>query len=286
MKCSFFTIKRKTITSVSAFIIFLVISYLWLTSPLPPPNSDVLSDSRYYIAHASGAIDGKTYLNCEEALLQSLDNGYKYVELDLGMTSDSILVCIHDWRAFRKYTKDSISSNGNQALPLEEFIQKRILGKYTPLTLEKTIEISHSHPFTIVTDKISKAETLNRYFSQSRDQVMVEAFKLSDYHDLKHEGYVPMMSLWSLNYLTLLAVFTYYPLRYQEKIDWICVHSSSNMNCLRIVKRLFHCKVAMYTSNSPSFFKEHLGREIDLIYTDNWNTKTKTNNDSVNTSTY
>ena len=82
----------------------LMILSIWLVSPFGYPDGDVLSDSNYYIAHAAGAVDGNTYLNCREGLLQSLANGYKYIELDLGLTADSTLVCIHDWNTFMAIT--------------------------------------------------------------------------------------------------------------------------------------------------------------------------------------
>ena len=115
---------------------------------------------------------------------------------------------------------------------------------------------------------------------------MVEAFTLSDYVELKKAGYIPMMSLWTFDYSQIFWDFIYYPLKYHTKIDWICVHSSSNIKRLRMLKRLFNCKVAMYTCNSRAFFTEHLGKEIDLIYTDNWNPLKQTNNDTLYTTVY
>lgn len=244
---------------------------------MPPPKNDVLTDNCYYIAHATGAIDGNTYLNCKESLIQSLDNGYKYIEVDLGITTDSALVCIHDWEHFHKITTYDTISNNN-SISEAEFRHRLILDQYTPLTLDDVIRMRNHHFFFIVTDKISDAKLLNRYFKHKRNQIMIEAFAFSDYEELKHAGYIPMMSLGRFNYSNIFWNFIYYPLRYHKSIKWICVASSSNMNSLRMLKRLFNCKVAMYTSNSSSFFTEHLGREIDLIYTDNWNLKTKTNN--------
>lgn len=209
--------------------------FMWLISPMPKPHDDVLSNQNYYIAHAAGAMNGKTYLNCQEALLQSLNNGYKYVELDLSLTTDSTLVCVHDWASFRRnLVGDSIET----AVSTKEFLGKSILGEYTPLTLQQAIEIQKTHPYTIVTDKISDTETLNREFLQDRHLVMVEAFTLSDYVELKKAGYIPMMSLRTFDYPQIFWNFIYYPLKYHTKIDWICVHSSSNMKSLRMLKRL------------------------------------------------
>ena len=258
-------------------------AFLWLISPMPQPREDVLSNQNYYIAHAAGSINGNTYLNCQEALLKSLSNGYKYVELDLSLTTDSTLVCVHDWSHF---CKNLVGDSTEKAVSIDEFLGKSILGKYTPLTLQRAIEIQQTHPYVIVTDKISDTKILNREFQHNRNHVMVEAFTLSDYVELKKAGYIPMMSLWTFDYSQIFWDFIYYPLKYHTKIDWICVHSSSNIKSLRMLKRLFNCKVAMYTCNSRAFFTEHLGKEIDLVYTDNWNPLKQTNNDTLYTTVY
>ncbi|MBQ6965745.1 MAG: hypothetical protein IJP82_08685 [Bacteroidaceae bacterium] len=275
-------LRNITLILVGGVILMLGV-FLWLISPMPQPQDDVLSNQNYYIAHATGAINGKTYLNCQEALLQSLNNGYKYVELDLSLTTDSALVCVHDWAYF---CKNLVGDSIETAISTKEFLGKSILGQYTPLTLQQAIEIQRIHPYIIVTDKISDTKILNREFLQNRHKVMVEAFTLSDYVELKKAGYIPMMSLWTFDYSQIFWDFIYYPLKYHTKIDWICVHSSSNIKSLRMLKRLFNCKVAMYTCNSRAFFTEHLGKEIDLIYTDNWNPLKQTNNDTLYTTVY
>lgn len=265
---------KRCLLLVMISCVILVLIFLWLISPMNSPKNDVLSDNDYYIAHATGAINKDTYLNCKESLMQSLDKGYKYIEVDLGMTKDSALVCVHDWDYFHRITtNDTTNSSINNQLSLSEFQQQSILGKYTPLTLDDVIHIRNNQPFIIVTDKISDTKTLNRYFFNNRNQVMVEAFSLTDYIELKEAGYVPMLSIWKFDNLALLWYFIYYPIKYHKKVEWICVSTSSDMKSLRMLKRLFNCNVAMYKSNSPYFFKEHLGKEIDLIYTDYWNPK-------------
>lgn len=240
-------------------------------------DNNVLLNNNYYIAHATGSIDGHTYLNCKEGVEQSLANGYKYIEFDLGLTTDSILVCLHDWAFFHKKTiSDTIDSNSS--ILSSEFKTRKILQKYTPLTVEDVLLIRESYPFIIVTDKISDAAILNKVFKNKRGKVMVEAFNISDYKELKRAGYIPMMSLWKFDFSTFLWYFVYYQIKYHFKIDWICVHTSSEMKSLRLLKRLFHCKVAMFSSNLSSFFYEHLGKEVDLIYTDDWNPKLGANN--------
>lgn len=270
------TIKKLILSNKKALIIsfFVILSgsggllcvFLWLTSPMSNPYTDVLSDKNYYIAHAAGALDGYRYMNCREALLKTLDNGYQFIEFDLGLTNDSVLVCLYDWKLFHKMTSED--SLNEKPITIKEFRHRKIYRKYTPLTIEDVLSIRKVHQFIIVTDKISNTEILNKFFTRDKKSIMVESFSLSDYISLKNAGFTPMMSLHIFNYPKIIKYFIFSPLIKHQKIDWICINTKSNMKSLRMLKRLFNCKVAMYTSNSPSFFKEHLGKEIDLVYTD------------------
>ena len=246
--------------------IALLSSFLWLTRPMPNPSGDVLLDKNYYIVHAAGSLDGFRYMNCREALIQSINNGYKYIEFDLGLTKDCVLVCIHDWKLFHKIT--SQDTLNKRPLTVNEFRDRKIYHKYTPLTIEDVLTLRNKYQFIIVTDKISKVDILNKFFPQDKSDIMVEAYSLSDYQLLKKAGYTPMLSLDTFGYKRMIKYFILSPLIKQQKIDWICIRTDSNMKSLRILKRLYNCKIAMYTSNSPSFFKKHLGKEVDLIYTD------------------
>jgi len=49
------------------------------------------------IAHAGGAINGKTYTNSYDALDLNIKKGFLYFEIDFSFTKDNKLVCIHDW---------------------------------------------------------------------------------------------------------------------------------------------------------------------------------------------
>lgn len=230
------------------------------------PRGDVLSNKNYYVAHAAGALNGYRYMNCKEAFIQTINNGYKYIEFDLGLTKDSVLVCIHDWKLFHKMTiQDTLNE---QPITVNEFRARKIYNKYTPLTIEDVITIRKKKPFVIVIDKTPKVDILNKYFTQERNNIMVEAYTISDYKLLKKAGYTPMLSLNRFDYYKLIKYFILSPLIKRQKVDRICINTASNMKSLRMLKRLSNCKIAMHTSNSPSFFKEHLGKEIDLIYTD------------------
>ena len=58
-----------------------------------------------FIAHAGGSIGGLAMTNSMEALYAARDKGYKYIELDLQFTSDSVLVAMHITPRIRTFAK-------------------------------------------------------------------------------------------------------------------------------------------------------------------------------------
>src|SRR5262245_1231507 len=65
-----------------------------------PAGEIAYSGPMLVIAHAGGAVNGKTYRNAREGLDQSSERGCRYMELDFNWTADNKLVTIHDWSSF------------------------------------------------------------------------------------------------------------------------------------------------------------------------------------------
>lgn len=83
---------KKTIFIILTLLSFILgsgaIGYLYYyTNPIKNNRPD-LSDSKYFIAHATGSICGYTYLNSKESLINSLENG---------LGSDFDLVYTDNW---------------------------------------------------------------------------------------------------------------------------------------------------------------------------------------------
>lgn len=280
--CKFY-ISKITIISLS-FIIFIIVIILYLyyiTNPSHKLNPD-LSNNNLFIAHATGSLEGYTYLNSKESLLASLENGYKYIEVDLQYTSDSVLVCVHNWEQFNKMTIPNISrkdSNLYMKTPsFKEFKSRKIYNKYTPLSFSDVIEIRKRIPFIIVTDRISNTETLNHFFEEKeRMSVMVEAFSDEDYQALKENGYIPLYSMGSFSFFHGGLKIIYSQI-FEDGYEWIVADQHCSKRTLRLLKKIFGIKFALSTVNSDVFFDWHLVNDIDLVYTDNWNLKTQLNN--------
>ncbi len=275
--------KIYAITLTICFIIIVIVAFFYyITTPIKN-NMPPLSDSNYFVAHATGSIEGYTYLNSKESLLQSLNNGYKYIEFDLQYTSDSIIVCVHNWEQFNKSTIPGITGRDTsryKKIPsYKEFRSRKIYGKYTPLSLQDVISIQKQTDFTIVTDVICNAETLNNYFKKDiRKKIMVETFSKKDYELLKSSGYTPMLSLGCISMFNGGIKFLFSQF-FKKDCEWIIVEQHSSKRTLRLLRKFLGIKIALFTVNSADFFSWHLGNnDVDLIYTDNWDLKRQLNN--------
>ena len=67
------------------------------------------------IAHGGG-IHHFLYTNCAEAVADSTSRGFSFIELDLCVTSDGLIIAAHDWKLFRALTK---YMEGNPDTPLD-----------------------------------------------------------------------------------------------------------------------------------------------------------------------
>lgn len=219
------------------FGIILLLIVVWLARPLGEPTEriNVLSPN-CLIAHAGGAIDGHTYTNSKKALTNALDNGFRYIELDLFLTPHGVM-CSHDSVIYR-----------------EKFV----------ITLHEAVRIWQERPFEFVVDKISDPQILNQYFKTNRAHVYVETFHIGGYRQLKRNGYVPMLSVGEgfrglLKYMVTSI--------YCGKVDWIVTYYQTPEYMLRIYKRL-GTHIAVYTVNDISYLNNHIGKDVDMVYTD------------------
>lgn len=138
-------------------IIILLVAFLWMARPMEEPLEPIdIYNPKFFIAHAGGEINGFRYSNSKEALLLSLNKGYKYIELDLYITSDSNVVCLHGIEDFNNFTGSDC-----QRISSGDFKKKNLFSHYSPMTLDEAIEIWERKNFTFVTDKVSDPDILN-----------------------------------------------------------------------------------------------------------------------------
>lgn len=130
----------------------------------PPPGertaAEILSQERI-IAHGMGAIAGRATLNCLEGFQAQYEKGVRVFEVDLRLTADQQVVLRHDWRAGWQ------AGVSETSVPtLEQFLDKPLLGRFTPLSFKDLLELMEQHPdICVVTDtKFTDAEIVTLQF--------------------------------------------------------------------------------------------------------------------------
>lgn len=238
----------------------------------PKPSENVLTDPRFLIGHAGGALHGKLLTNSKEALENSKKNGLKIIELDLSTTRDGHLIAAHDWEHFNDIT------HGEDYLPLSlaEALKKKIFGQYTPIDSHSIKDFFTANPeMILVTDKERDIGKIKNEFPFS-ERLIVEVFSINDYHLALAEGVL---------YPTL-------------NVDPV-LGSNMDFKKPRDIKKLLRHDVRMITTgtrffnqnisvfkylhnkgvtimlygpkeeiNNAEFLKEHLGSTVSMAYVD------------------
>lgn len=144
------------------------------------PEPEILSSTNV-IAHALGALDGHSYLNCLESFQAMYEQGVRVFEADFALTADGDVVLCHDWDSWRNTLQEGFS--GYAVPTTEEFLSKPFLGVYTPLTFRDLLLLMDQYPdICIVTDfKYKATEIALTQFGIMMDEA--EALNLSHLFD-------------------------------------------------------------------------------------------------------
>jgi len=191
--------KFKLYTSVLMGLLLLTVAYAYifcLTAPIPADfkYDDNLS-APILIAHAGGEIDGHIYTNSVEAIVESISDKYKFIELDLHETDDDHIVALHDWERFHDFSGHEDESS---ELELSEFKQRLLFNKFHPATAIDINKLFIGSGVFLVTDKISDYDLLNDQIHISKDSMLVECFTYRDYvRALKKGIKFPMLCMGS-----------------------------------------------------------------------------------------
>ena len=99
---------------------------------------DTVLSKNEVMVHACGKIDEYEYTNSVDALENSLKKGGRYIEVDLSLTKDKRVVCVHKW------DKDTFESLGiaycTEELSYDEFMNSKYYNKYSTMDLKTIID--------------------------------------------------------------------------------------------------------------------------------------------------
>ncbi len=135
-------------------------------------KKDINMNNYKIIAHAGGAIDGIPYTNSLEAINNSHNKGFKYIELDFLKTIDGHYVAVHDWKKWKQLS----GYKGKLPPSLEIFKKFKILNKYNTISIYDLNKwISERPDVILVTDKVEDPRNFLDYF-KFKNQLIMELF--------------------------------------------------------------------------------------------------------------
>ena len=201
------------------------------------------------IAHAGGRIGEHTYTNSKEALDQSLDKGYRFIEVDFEYTTDGEPVLLHSWDGF--LTK--FFEVEPKKYSLEEFKSFQMINGWTQMTLEDLALWINKHPevFIITDVKEKNIELLTKISQEYPDiqqQIIPQIYTMEEYIKAKYLGYKDI-------------IFTLYRSQYTDE---------------EIVEFAKHNKllaITMPTSRAKTQLPKELGKTDVFTYTHTINDK-------------
>ncbi len=133
-------------------------------------------------------IGGHTVTNTLEAVENSLANGIKYIELDLLLTSDSVLVATHDWSTYSSLS--GVEASDTQPPSYARFINSTILDSLTVLDYARIDSIFKANKDAyLVTDKLTDISVLDRFLPDIKNRTIVECFTPRQYSDCLAGGF-------------------------------------------------------------------------------------------------
>ncbi len=169
-----------------------------ISGPAPVTQDGRLLPGR--IAHAGGAVGGKTYTNSLEALDSNYAAGVRFFEIDFSWTRDGALVALHDWDE----NFERLFGPGFEA-PLAEAEFRRAVAAGVPglrvPVLDELLEWLDRHTDALlVTDvkdrNVEALELIARRRPDLRARILPQIYRPAEYQPVRELGYESI--IWTL----------------------------------------------------------------------------------------
>jgi hypothetical protein len=230
-------------------------------------DKDGLDSPEFWIAHGGG-VGEFFYTNCKEAVHDSLDKGFTYIEIDLAITTDGHLVGAHTWSELKALLGSEELSDAPMSRADIEALRPR--WRRTPLFAEDICRIMQEHPgMVLVTDKVQDFELLRQQIPFA-DRMIVEAFSLYDCLQAYRAGFRNVaLSAWSVEGMHQAR---------QYKLPGVVLAApvlNANPAAEELAAQMHQegCCIMVHGSSicdSADFIHKYLGRSISRIYTNTW----------------
>lgn len=251
-----------------ACIDFCKYKYYSELEPLPTIKRETWYTKNNRIIHATGGIDGLTYTNSKESLANSVKNGGKVMEIDFDYTIDGYLVCYHKPKDISRYINNNFS--------LEDFLNTKVKGKYTPMMFKDVVEFMRNNPdiyISIDTKHEDITQVIKDVVMECKDKEILNRFIVQCFYPGEKEKVSKIYNFPEDNYIFAAYKYSKDPfkvLRVCYKENYNVVATTNGNWSLKILK-LFSSKniyVYLHTINNPEVANEAFNKGTHGIYTD------------------
>jgi glycerophosphoryl diester phosphodiesterase len=161
-----------------------------------------------FIAHAGGGINDMKYTNSLEALDNSYQNGFKFIEMDLSLTSDEEIVMLHGWES----EMEGLFNENKGIRSLAEFKNFKMVGNLTPTSFADTANwLSHHLDIYLITDikedVIFTLEKIKKEYPELQNRIIPQIYFFKEYAPVVELGYDKIiLMLYYANYHPNLVI--------------------------------------------------------------------------------
>ena len=209
--------------------------------------------------------ENKTYTNSIKAVENSIQNGFKFIEIDLLSTQDDVIIGSHDWKSFKSLCKNFI--NTSVEILYEDFLECNSnldLKLIDEFGLKKIMDSNKNSDIYFITDQIQDFKLLAKNFKDYETKMIVEAHNIINY--LYAKIYFPFVSL-TFNDGKRYEYFTRL-----FNVNFIVIKSSLIDKYKNFLSNLINNnKIVMaHTTNEKKFIENNLDKYVTIFYTDFW----------------
>lgn len=236
-----------------------------------PLSSTSAENGIVLIGHALGGVEGTTYTNSREAFTQSMLAGRTVLEVDLQYTRDGI-VAFHDEVLSRFMDSDARTDS----LTTDEFLRHRVLGAYTPLSLEQLLELLQRHPnLTLITDTKRNTATMLATvvrIARRKDPALLERI-VPQIYDLKELAQINVTHHFPRVVLTLYRTNATDEevenfMKSEPQVVAVTMSESRFSSALAIAVREAGKDAFVHTINNPQRARQFIEHGANGVYTD------------------
>ena len=231
-----------------------------------------IGDPKALIAHGGGVGDF-VYTNSVQAVRDSINKGFLFIELDLLKTSDGYLVGGHDWVSLKKMAH--FEPADDKALTLAEVKKMKIHGQWDSVAGEDIRDLMKQYPnWVLVTDKITDFDLLLKEIPFP-DRVVAEVFSVKDYVRAIESGVkFPLFSAKNVSYAKIAQLYRFPMVAVNIRRMFETAERSAMLG--EFVKNnigVWGYYTTFNKKDDNEFLKQNLGSTLTKIYTDSLSPK-------------